>query len=159
MPTQFPGDENDEPFNTILRAFSSYGDLDFSHFHPLVPYLERLSVPEGHVLWKQGDSPDDGLYLIESGVLRARYKFAGEHAGVIEESMVPGTLAGELTALSTLPRNATAVVEKAAVLWRLSVESLRQLQNEYPDVAANFIQLVLKCEHERIWLFKPDSGD
>lgn len=107
-------------------------------------YFERLSVPAGHVLWNQGDR-SDGLYVIESGVLRASYKLAN-FAQHFEESMVAGTLAGELSALSDSARNATIVVEHAAVLWKLSIENIRRLQLEEPELARTFIQLVLKGE-------------
>jgi sulfate permease, SulP family len=132
----------EEPYNTLVKAFSSYADLDFDDLQPLISYLERLTLPEGHVLWRQGDEPD-GLYVIEAGILRASYCFTGE-APVVEESMVPGTVAGELSALSGLPRNATAVVEKQCVLWKLSVDSMRRLEDENPVLARTFTQLVLK---------------
>lgn len=131
-----------EPFNTFVKAFSSYGDVDFQQFRPLLSYFQRMSLPEGFVLWEQGDD-SDGLYIIESGVLRATYRFA-DHTQSIEESMVPGTLAGELSALSTLPRNATTVVERSAVVWKLSIENLRRLETEEPALGRVFTQLVLK---------------
>ena len=58
--------------------------------------------------------------------------------------MVPGTLAGELSALAGLPRNATVIVEQAVVLWYLDGEALGQLQAEYPELARTFTTLVLK---------------
>jgi sulfate permease, SulP family len=67
------------------------------------------------------------------------------HSG-IEESMVPGTLAGELTALSGLPRNATVVVEREAVLWKLTSEGLKELEERESKVAREFTRLVLKGE-------------
>jgi len=137
-----PNPEHTEPFNTLVQAFSSYADLDHDYFRPLISHLERMTVPEGHVLWRQGDE-SDGLYIIESGILRASYRFA-DHAPLAEESMVPGTLAGELSALSGLSRNATAVVEKQCVLWKLSLESLQKLEVEHPSLARTFTQLVLK---------------
>jgi sulfate permease, SulP family len=133
-----------EPFDTLVKAFASYGGIDRNEFQPLFPYLERVTVPEGLVLWKQGDD-SDGLYIIESGVLRASYLFA-DYSPTTEESMVPGTLAGELSALSGMPRNSTVVVERQAVLWKLTTESLRHLEVESPDLARTFIQLVLKCK-------------
>jgi hypothetical protein len=132
----------EEPYNTLVKAFSSFANLDFDDLQPLIPYLERLHLPEGHVLWRQRDEPD-GLYVIEAGILRASYCFS-EEAPVVEESMVPGTIAGELSALSGLPRNATTVVEKQCVLWKLSLESMRRLEDENPVLARNFTQLVLK---------------
>ncbi|KAG6333879.1 hypothetical protein ID866_5208 [Astraeus odoratus] len=131
-----------EPLSTLLKAFQPHDEIDRDALTHLVPYFERASVPEGHVLWEMGDEPD-GLYIIQSGILRASYKFA-EHTPVVEESMVSGTLAGELSALSGLPRNATVIVERPAVLWKLSRASMRQLEQDHPHLAQTFVRLVLK---------------
>ena len=101
-----------------------------------------MSLPEGFVLWRQGDEPD-GLYIIESGVLRAVYQFA-DHTRPTMESMVPGTVAGELSALSESTRNATCTVERPAVVWKLSTASLRRMEAETPELARKFTKLVLK---------------
>ena len=93
-------------------------------------------------MFKQGDIPD-ALYIIESGILRALYRFA-EHSPATEESMVPGALAGELTGLSGLERNATVVVERDAVVWKLSREKLRVLEKEQPEMARVFTRLVMR---------------
>ena len=138
-PELLPGQE---PANTIAKAFSYDSEFDPEQFRPLVGYLERQTLPEGHVLFEQGDVPD-ALYIIESGVLRALYRFA-EHVPTTEESMVPGTLAGELTGLSGLERNATVVVERNAVVWRLRRERLLALEKEQPDLARVFTRLVMR---------------
>ncbi|EAU83619.2 vacuole protein [Coprinopsis cinerea okayama7 len=132
-----------EPLNTIIKAFSSYGEVDTTLFSPLTSYLEGTAVPAGHVLWTQGDAPD-GLYILESGILRAIYQFANP-AQNFEESMVAGTVAGELSALADAERNCTVVVESAAVLWKMSMRDLRRLQVERAELARVFIQLVLKA--------------
>ncbi|KAI0051282.1 hypothetical protein FA95DRAFT_1485722 [Auriscalpium vulgare] len=132
-----------EPYNTLVQAFSSYGQINPDVFRPIVSYLEHLSLPEGFILWNQGD-PSDGLYVIEAGVLRATYEFTDDHSPRIEESMVAGTLAGELSALSGLERNATVIVERPATLWKLSSEGLRKMQAEQPELATTFTSLVLK---------------
>jgi SulP family sulfate permease len=131
-----------EPYSTLVKAFSTFGELDPVLFQPLPSYFERLSVPEGTILWKQGDMPD-GMYIIQAGVLRATYQFA-EHTKSIEESMVPGTLAGELSCISVMPRNATAVVERQAVLWKLTLENLKKMETEHPSLARIFLTMVLK---------------
>jgi hypothetical protein len=130
-----------EPFNTLEQAFSPYV-ADCAILEQLAPYFERISAPKNQVLWKQGDA-SDGLYVIGAGVLRATYHFAA-HTPVIEESMVPGTLAGELSGLAGLARNATVVVEQQAVLWRLDADALRRLEAERPELARTFTALVLK---------------
>jgi len=143
MKSFMAADDTSEPYNTLVRAFSSYGDADRDKLRPIIPYLERMSAPEGLVLFNQDDEAD-GLYIIESGVLRASYRFA-EHTPRIEESMVAGTLAGELSALAGLPRNATVAVERQAVLWKLTTENMRRLEVENPEVSRLFVQLVLKA--------------
>ena len=134
--------EDAEPFATVVKTFASYGEVDRELFRPLAGYLERMALPEGYVLWTQDDEPD-GLYLIESGVLRAVYHFA-EHTPDTEESMVAGTLAGELSALSESARNATCIVERPAVVWKLGVVALRRMETEHPELARTFTRLLLK---------------
>jgi SulP family sulfate permease len=136
-------DVSAEPLLTLLKAFGSFDAPDYASLSALAPYFEQVAFPPGKVLWEKDDSPN-GLYIIQSGVLRASYKFA-EHTAIIEESMVPGTLAGELSALSGLPRNARVVVERDAVLWRLSGESMKRLEEEHPHLAQRFVRLVLKA--------------
>lgn len=116
-----------------------------------------MTAVEGTTLWRQDDE-SDGLYIIESGVLRASYAFPNR-LDSLEESMVGGTLAGELSALSNLPRNATVVVEKDAVLWKFSVEELRNLQAEQPVLAQTFVHLVLKGNISRIVTLRASTYD
>ncbi|CAL1702683.1 unnamed protein product [Somion occarium] len=135
--------ENPEPCNILVMAFSSHGPVDRETFRPLIPYLEHLHVPAGFVLWEQGE-PSDGLYIVESGILRATYYFA-EHVSPTHETMVPGTLAGELSALSGLERNCRCVVERQAALWKLTTKNLSRLENEQPEFARTFTKLVLRA--------------
>lgn len=148
--------DTSEPFNTLVKAFSSYVDLEAEQFRPLIPYLERMSVPEGLVLWKQ-DDPSDGLYIIESGALRASYRIA-DYTPCIEECMMPGTVTGELSALSDLPHNASLVVERQAVLWKLSLQNLRRLEMDQPAYTRIFTQLVLKGTLLKLVIRIPDRS-
>ncbi|KAJ3529960.1 hypothetical protein NM688_g7780 [Phlebia brevispora] len=141
--SEFAAMDTSEPYQTLIKAFSSYGAADREQFRPLVGYLERMSLPEGFVLWRQGDEPD-GLYIVESGVLKAVYHFA-EHTRPTMESMVPGTVAGELSALSDSPRNATCTVERPAVVWKLSTANLKRMEAENPELARKFTRLVLRA--------------
>ncbi|KAI0029574.1 sulfate transporter family-domain-containing protein, partial [Vararia minispora EC-137] len=138
-----PHDPSPALFTTLSQAFSSHGPLDRALFSPLPHYLTRLSLPAGTTLWRASDRAD-ALYLVEAGVLRATYAFAPP-GRAIAESMVPGTLAGELSALAEAERNATVVVERAAVLWRLDVASLRRMEDERPELARALVTLVLKA--------------
>ncbi|PFH49626.1 hypothetical protein AMATHDRAFT_76082 [Amanita thiersii Skay4041] len=153
-PDYDPSNPPEEPFNTLRKVFQTFGEIDYDEFRPLLqpqpqshhylqPYLQRLSLPARHVLWRQGD-PSDGLYIVESGVLKATYEYA-EHTQRVEETMFPGTLAGELSALADMPRNATVSVDQhPAVVWKMSRERLRRLHVEQPELANTFVNLVLK---------------
>ena len=149
IPAEHEYDE--EPFIALRKIFSTFNNTgNLREFYPVKSYLERLTLAPGLVLWRQGDPPD-GLYIVESGVLKATYAFA-EHTQNMEETMCAGTLAGELSALSDLPRNATVVVERPAVLWKLSTGNLRRLRMQKPELATAFTLLVLKCACERCFL-------
>lgn len=58
--------------------------------------------------------------------------------------MVAGTIAGELSALTDLPRNTTVVVEQPAVVWKLSCAALQRLELERPELAWLLVRLILK---------------
>ncbi|KAG9086199.1 hypothetical protein FRC07_013154, partial [Ceratobasidium sp. 392] len=127
-----------EPTYSLIKTFSSHTN-DPEFMAKLAAYFSRVELRAGDVLWKQGDAPD-GLYMIESGVLQANYDF-GPHSAPVQESMTAGTLAGELSALSGAPRNATVVAERASVIWKMSVESYESLEREQSEVAKAFVTL------------------
>jgi len=134
--------EAPEPALTLMKTFAGYeSNLTPMFFVPMLRYFTRIQIPDGAALWKRGDRPD-GVYLVESGVLRAIYDW--DNADVITESMVSGTLAGEISGLSEMPRNATVVAEKPSVLWRLSKENWTLFKDEQPALAHRFVELVLK---------------
>ncbi|KAF9524794.1 sulfate transporter family-domain-containing protein [Crepidotus variabilis] len=144
IPTYPHPDPAGEPLHTLQKAFSSYGNVDPILFQPISNYLEQVTAPTGAILWRQGE-PSNGLFVIETGVLRASYTFANPNQH-FEESMVAGTLAGELSALAEAPRNATVVVEQGpAIMWRLEGANLKRMQLEEPELARVFVQLVLKA--------------
>lgn len=59
-------------------------------------------VPEGEVLFSQGD-PADAMYLVRSGVLRVWRD--GERI----ETLGPGSVVGEMGLVDRAPRSATAI--------------------------------------------------
>ena len=132
----------EEPIPTLMKTFSGYeSDLSPGLFVPMLLYFKRIELPEGEILWRRGDPPD-GLYVIAAGVMRATYVW--DNSTSVSESMVAGTLAGELTGLAGMPRNADMVTEKASVLWRLSNENWALFKKEQPTLAHRFVELVLK---------------
>ena len=133
---------HEEPIPTLVKTFSGYEtDLSPELFVPMLSYFKRLTLPESQILWRRGDPPD-GLYVIAAGVMRATYTW--DNTDSVSESMVAGTLAGELTGLAGTPRNADVVAEKASVLWKLSNKDWTLFKKEKPTLAHRFVELVLK---------------
>jgi sulfate permease, SulP family len=131
-----------EPAPTLFKTFSGYeSDLSPMFFVPMLRYFTRVEVSDGTTLWERGDNPD-GIYVVESGVLRAIYDW--DNSDVITESMVSGTLSGELSGLANMTRNAKVVTEKDSILWKLSKENWSRFKDEQPALAHRFVELVLK---------------
>lgn len=103
----------------------------------LVPYFKRVHIERGTTLWSTGSASDRSaflalhenrmltfktasFYMIESGMLRANYLFL-DNSHSICESMVAGTIAGDMTFLSRTKRNATVVAERDSVLWKMEI--------------------------------------
>jgi SulP family sulfate permease len=137
-----------QPLPILLQTFSDYFDdpsqnpHDF--FYQIVPYLSPVATKAGQIIFER-DQTADALYLIESGCLRATYEYE-DHCELIQETMVAGTVAGELTMLSASKRNATVVAERDSRLWKLDQEGLERMEKEKPDVARRFVKIVLKGE-------------
>lgn len=67
----------------------------------------------------------------------------------VTESMLPGTIAGEMTFLAGSRRNATVVAERDCVLWRMDLAQLADLEvKEGPFVARAFRQMLLRISAE-----------
>lgn len=131
-----------QPLPTLIQTFGPYTTETHDFFFPITPYLHKVQIISGDTLWRQRDRAD-GLYLIESGCLRATYAY-DDHRELVQETMVAGTIAGDLSMLSDTPRNATVVAERDCVLWKLDREGLDKLEYEKPHVARKFIQMILK---------------
>lgn len=147
-PPREPTPPFSQPLAILLQTLGPYTDAGTEFFQAVAPYFEQCVVETGHVLWRQGQA-SDGLYLIESGSLRAKYAY-DEHAEAIHETMVAGTVAGDLSALSDTPRNATVVAERDCLLWKLTPEALERMQKERPEDANKLMKVVLKGAVEEV---------
>ncbi|WVW83707.1 hypothetical protein I302_105728 [Kwoniella bestiolae CBS 10118] len=151
-PSSLPDLSTIQPLPILYQTFEPYLDsssADGEFLNNLVPYFKREQILSGDTLWSQND-PADGLYLIESGCLRATYAY-DDHTNLVQETMVAGTIAGDLSTLSELRRNCTVVAERDCVLWKMDKESLERLEKENVGDARRFVRIVLKAvaeEHE-----------
>ncbi|GAA5994775.1 Vsb1p [Rhodotorula paludigena] len=139
-----------QPLPILLQAFQPFSpDLNEDYCFRLVPYFKRVNVERGTTLWSHG-SESDAFYVIESGMLRASYVFPDRAHG-ISESMVAGTVAGEMSFLSRTKRNANVVAERDSVLWRMGIAEHEELgRKEGWGFARRFEEVVLKISNAEI---------
>jgi SulP family sulfate permease len=151
-----------QPLPLLLQTFGHYlepphtdnpeqaeylSDTSINFLQSLIPYFTQVSVLANTILWRQYD-PADGLYLIESGSLRATYAYESVGVGgeMVQETMVAGTVAGDLSMLSGTCRTATTIAERDCVLWKLDSGGLERLERDDAGVARRFVRIVLKGE-------------
>ena len=100
----------------------------------LKTYLERRSLPEGTVLIRQGDPPDD-MFVLESG--RLRVELSTPEGVRMRLSIVrPGVVVGEMALYTGVARTADVVAETPSVVLGLSRASIERLESEEPETAA-----------------------
>jgi sulfate permease, SulP family len=118
-----------EPFWS--RLASELGGKDAGR---LRDYLEPVDVPQGHVLIREGDRPED-LSLLEEGLLTAQMG-DGDGSEVRLRTMGPGTVVGEIGMYTGGLRTASIVAEEQSRLLRLSRQRLEAMERDDPALAA-----------------------
>jgi SulP family sulfate permease len=134
----------------MLQAFKDVTSRDADFWRRAAPYFRRATFSAGAVLYRGGGETDDGLYLLEEGVLRAEHDL---EQGRYSESMVAGTTCGELPFFAeTAParRTATVVAEDDSVAWLLDRASWRRMEAEAPEVAMEMLRVGMKLTSERV---------
>ena len=100
----------------------------------LVQKLERLEVGAGFVLFEQG-SPGINLYFLESGEVTAFIDLPREKNRKRLRTMSAGTVIGEMGLYLGTNRSATVIAEKPCVLYRLSAEALKDIEEKDLELA------------------------
>lgn len=121
------------------------GTLDYSKMEK---YLERSEVPKGHYLIRYGD-PSDNLYFIESGQVTVLIELASGET-IRMRKMGAGTVVGELGLYLKLARTASVVTDEASVIYRLSREALKTMEEKNTQTAATFHRFMVQFLAERL---------
>lgn len=171
-PVKQPKTQWPEPVRLLMQALGPYApELKEDFFNRLVPYFKKTKVSKGEILW-QIDDVADSFYVLETGILKAVYNFPNQvlqdakapsadavhiQAGsnslmsnhTVSESMLPGTIAGEMSFLAGVKRNTTVSAERECILWKMTTEDLKALEeNEKPGIARSFRQCILRASAE-----------
>jgi sulfate permease, SulP family len=100
----------------------------------LMPYLEPLEVPQGHEVIRQGQ-PSDDLFLLESGTLTAVLN-RPDGDPIRLRTMAAGVAVGEVGLYLRSERTASVIADTPSRLYRLSRQSLEEMDRRDPELAA-----------------------
>ncbi len=123
----------------LIHAVAHNQSLDA--FHPaLMPkqwelfatYQQPFDLPAGQVLIDQG-AIDRTLFFIERGALSVH--LIGEKGQMQLAILNPGSVVGEGSFFSRLPRSANVVATGAARVWRLTALRFAEMSNRQPNLA------------------------
>ena len=106
-----------------------------TEFEALVKLAIPETYPNQHIIFKQGD-PADSMYLVQKGyaLAVANDPETGEerNTGIV----AAGQSFGELGLLMNQPRTATVVAGTDLTVLRVTLETLRALEEAEPAIAA-----------------------
>ncbi|KAJ3177179.1 hypothetical protein HDU87_004671 [Geranomyces variabilis] len=130
------------PVALLLQAFSEPGDYDPELLHFCEGKFERVEVKKGSVLWVAGEDPNE-LYVVHDGelvlVIKDNDPRGKPGAMKVVETLLPGTMVGELELFSNRPRACRLVAASDAVVWRLTKASCDELAEQDPKLMLRFV--------------------
>ena len=106
--------------------------LGAQSWYIVADYLHPHDYERGHVLISQGAS-DRKLYFLESGNLKVDVR---TDQGLLQLAILgAGTVVGEGSFFSHLPRNASVVAYSACKVWEMGPADFDALAKKHPSVA------------------------
>jgi putative peptide zinc metalloprotease protein len=124
----------------FLKQASPFATLDADRLRWLADRLERLTVPAGATIVRQGE-PGDTCYLLRNG----RVEVLAQQDGTAERSLAtlgPGTLFGEAALLTEAPRNATVRALEPCELLALHRADLLEAIGEDRRMGERMLELL-----------------
>ncbi len=126
-----------------LRKIPLFSDIKEEHLVELLESLTRKSYPAGHVLFREGDTPDRFLLLVSGDVSLSE----GNTQLFLLHPVAP---IGELGSLTGIPRSATAVAATDIVVLATEVGKLRDFFERRAEIAFPFYKKLLAIVSEKV---------
>ena len=116
--------------NTSYDAFAP--GLSAKQWEMLATYMQTIDLSAGQTLISQG-ARDRGLFFIESGVLSVH--LVGDKGQMRLAILNAGSVVGEGSFFSHLPRSASVSAMGSARLWRMTPPRFGELSIRQPELA------------------------
>jgi sulfate permease, SulP family len=127
----------------LKRVFPSLQGVD-----RLMKYLERKDVKVGEYLMYQ-DAPSEEMYFVESGLVTVELELPNQKRMRLR-SIRGGATVGEIGIYLGGTRTASVVAARPSTVYRLSSQSLREMRDKDPEVAALFHEWIARLLAERV---------
>lgn len=139
-------DLNDDSFASnlieIILHSKIFSEIDRNACEFLLPRLERIFLPQGDILFEQGD-PSDCLYILIDGQLIASLRSDKDKPKIVG-TVEKGETVGELGALSNQPRSLTIRAATDCRLLKLPRKEFEVFCKEQPKFIAHIIDLIIE---------------
>jgi CRP-like cAMP-binding protein len=113
-------------------------------------FATRRTYPSGATLFRQGDRPRE-LFIVERGELELVYETLSER--LVVQMLHAGSSVDQLAILLDVPYPYSAVTLSEATLLRLRLDTIRTLEEMFPEIAARWLRLLahaLDRAHQRL---------
>ena len=127
----------------IKRVFPGLQGID-----RLLKYLERRDLREGEILMKQ-DDPAEEMYFVESGLVTIELELPNNKRMRLR-SIRGGATVGEIGLYLHNVRTASVIASRRSTVYRLTGQSLKEMQEKDPEIAALFHEWIVRLLAERI---------
>jgi CRP/FNR family transcriptional regulator len=113
-------------------------------------FATRRTYPPGKMLFRQGERPE-GLLIIERGEVELIYETRSER--LVMQILYAGSSVDHLAILLGIPYPYSAVTLSEATLLRLRLDTIRTLEELFPEIAFRWLGLLahsLDRAHQRL---------
>lgn len=131
----------------LLDELELFRDFSFQELEIIAPYLRLEAVPEGTVIFNEGDPGTYMLILVNGSI--SIYK-GGEHGRQLLSLETRGRIVGEMAMLDQERRSATCIAATACELLTLSGDNLTLLAAERPVIAYRFMFCLARLLSRRL---------
>ena len=131
----------------FFRVHSAFSALSNEALGLLVSELERVDVPAGEIIVREGDPPGP-MYVIEQGRVRVYKHDDGAESHL--EFLRTGDFFGERSLFRNEPRAASAEAVSDCTLLRFPPELFHRLLDEHPDFRLRLEQRIQQYDYRRV---------
>jgi SulP family sulfate permease len=114
----------------------------------LIPFLQRREYRAGEYLIREGDAPDY-IYFIHSGQVTAQLE-SNSREPIRLETMRSGRSVGEIAFYLGTRRTASVVADQDSVVYSLSIDDLKNMESNAPEIANIFHRVSVFLLSERV---------